>query len=854
MKINTSDIKVLLSGRLLCVLLLLLAGLSAYADITVKGCVVDSASMERVPYATVQAIGTEWAIQSDDKGNFKFKVPKAPDSLRVSALGFSPVIISFTDFNSSGHKIKLPSTGLRLNEIIVRPKKEKYSKKNNPAVDFASRIRNAGPLGDPKRNPYYNYDEYERITIGLNKISPESEKNLILKKFDFLRSHIDTSEVSGEPILTLSTREKTSSYHFRKSPSGEKRIVEGINQQGVDDFLDAANMQTLYEDFFKNIDLYNNDIDLLHNRLVSPLSRIAPDFYKFYLTDTVMIDSVKCIELSFVPHTSESFGFTGKLYVDAADSTMFIKKVVMNVPKDINLNFIEGMYINQEYQKAPDGSRMPVRDDLVAEISIMPGTQGLYFRRSTKYDNVNFEKPSDENIFNGPGKDIIPNEVYTRDSVYWAQARTIPLSKGESSVSDISKELRQNKLYKFTEGFLKIMVQGYVRTASKSKFDIGPVNTLVSHNTLEGYRFRIGGMTTANLSKHWFFRGYGAYGTRDHKWKYNAEAEYSFNEKRYHSREFPIHSIRLRHTYDVNMLGQQYAFTNPDNVFLSFKRHDDNQIDYLRTTALTYTLELLNNFSLIAEFRSQRQEAAGYMTFIKGNGQAFGHYNESGLFVQLRWSPGEKIYQKASERIRINEDAPAIMLSHTFMPKGFMGNMYTINKTEFSVMKRFWFSAWGYLDGIIKAGHLWSKVSYPDLLIPNANLSYTIQPESFALLNPMEFVTDSYASWDLTYWANGAILNYIPLIKKLKLREVFSFRGVWGHLSKGNDPNYNPDLFRFPAISNTRGLSHTPYMEVGVGLDNIFRILRLDYVWRLSYRNGPGIDKSGLRLALHFTF
>lgn len=841
-------------GRLLFAVCLLVFSVAAQADIIVRGSVVDSASMERVPYATVQAIGTEWAIQSDDKGNFKFKVAKAPDSLRVSALGFSPVVVSFEEFSKSGRKVRLPSTGLQLNEVIVRPQKEKYSKKNNPAVEFARRIRNAGPLGDPKRNPYYNYNQYERITIGLNKISPDSKKNLILKKFDFLRSHIDTSEVSGEPILTLSTREKTSRYYFRKNPSSEKEIVEGINQQGVDDFLDAANMQTLYEDFFKNIDLYNNDIDLLHNRMVSPLSRIAPDFYKFYLTDTVMIDSVKCIELSFVPHTSESFGFTGKLYIEDGDSTMFIKKVVMNVPKDINLNFIEGMFINQEFKKAPDGSRLPIRDDLVAEISIMPGTQGLYFRRSTKYENTNFDKPADESVFNGFGKTIIPNEVYSRDTIYWSQTRATPLSKGERSVTFISNELRQNKLYRLTEGFLKIMVQGYVHTSQNSKFDIGPVNTLVSHNTLEGYRFRLGGMTTANLSKHWFLRGYGAYGTRDHKWKYNAEAEYSFNEKRYHSREFPMHSIRLRHTYDINMLGQQYAFTNPDNVFLSFKRHDDNQIDYLRTTALTYTLELQNNFSVIAEFRSQRQEAAGYMTFIKGNGQTFGHYKESGFFAQLRWSPGEKLYQTASDRIRINEDAPAFMLSHTFMPKGFLGNMYTINKTEFSAMKRFWFSAWGYLDGIIKAGHLWSRVSYPDLLIPNANLSYTIQPESFALLNPMEFVTDSYASWDLTYWANGAILNYIPLIKKLKLREVFSFRGVWGHLSSKNDPERNPELFRFPAISHTRGLSHTPYMEVGVGLDNIFRILRVDYVWRLSYRNEPDIDKSGLRIALHFTF
>lgn len=242
------------------------------------------------------------------------------------------------------------------------------------------------------------------------------------------------------------------------------------------------------------------------------------------------------------------------------------------------------------------------------------------------------------------------------------------------------------------------------------------------------------------------------------------------------------------------------------------------------------------------------------MQFITPYGRIYSHYNETSLSVQLRFAPGEKIYQMASDRFTINDETPIFMLSHTYAPQGFLGNMFEINRTEFSVAKRFWLSAFGYIDGIIKAGHLWSKSPYPDLLIPNANLSYTIQPESFALMNPMEFVTDTYASWDLTYWANGAIFNYIPLFKRLKLREVFSFRGVWGHLSKRNNPLYNNELFRFPEVSHTTELSAKPYMEVGVGIDNIFRILRLDYVWRLSYRDGPDVDKSGLRLALHFTF
>ncbi len=826
----------------------------ASASINIKGEVRDSTDNGRIPFVTIEAIGLGKGTQANDNGKFKFTVDRQPDSLRFSALGYRTLTLAFIDFRRNNNKAFMIPTGVRLAEVIVRPVKMKYSKKNNPAVDFVNKIRNSFSLTDPRRNDNYNFNKYERITIALNNISAESDKNLLLKKFDFLRNHIDTSEVSGSPILTISTREKSSSTHYRKTPRSEKEIVTGLRQEGLDDFMDQSNMQILYEDFFKNIDLYQNDIDLLHNRLVSPLSKIGPDFYKYFLNDTIVVDSVECIELLFVPHNSESFGFTGRIYVPVGDTTMFIKKVVMNVPKDINLNFIEGLYINQEYEKAPDGSRLIKRDDMVAEVAIMPGTQGIYFRRSTAYDGHDFQPYVNQNIFGSLGREITEKNVYDRDTVFWAANRLIPLTRGENGISSVTKGLRAKPFYRISEWFLKTIVQGYIQTGNPSKFDIGPVNTTVSHNTLEGFRLRFGGMSTANLSPRLFARGYVAYGTRDHKLKYSGELEYSFVDKRYHPREFPIHSLRLTHTYDINMIGQQYAFTNADNMFLSFKRHEDRQIDYLRSTTLQYTLELPNNFSVEASASNRRQEATQWMTFIRPDGQSLNHYNETAFSVKLRYAPGEKVYQMKTDRIRVNEEAPAFMLTHTFAPKGFAGNMFEINKTEFSVIKRFWLSAFGYIDGIIKAGHLWSRAPYPDLLIPNANLSYTIQPESFALLNPMEFMADSYASWDLTYWANGTIFNYIPYFKRLKLREVFSFRGYWGHLSKRNNPVYNDDLFLFPAISNTKMLSTVPYMEAGIGIDNIFRILRVDYVWRLTYRKGPGVDKGGLRIALHFTF
>lgn len=822
---------------------------------TLSGRVIDSSSHEPIQYASVILKKVGQGLQTDRKGRFRFESVNRGDTLLISALGFSKATYVF-DGNGKA-TITLNPDGVRLNEVVVRPRKEKYSKKNNPAVDFVNRIRQNSDLTDPRRNDYYSYDKYERITIALDDIDPQSDKNLFLKKFELLREYIDTSEVSGRPILNFSMREKMSTVYFRRQPHSEKEIIDGVGQTGLDDFLDEENMRILYEDFFNDIDLYQNDIYLLHNKFVSPLGRLAPDFYKFYLTDTVAIDDERCIELSFVPHNSQSFGFTGKIYVPEGDSTMFIRRVVMNVPHDINLNFIRHLYINQQFERAPDGSRLLVRDDLTAEVQAVPGTQGLYFRRNTAYAGHSFMPSESWHVYEIPSKSMMQSGALRRDSLYWNERRLIPLGRGESGVPTMASQMRQVPLYYWSEKIVKIFATGYINTASgsESRFDIGPVNTTVSHNSVEGFRFRLGGMTTANLHPRLFARGYGAYGLRDHRWKYGAELEYSFNDKRYHPREFPIHAFRLSASYDVDQLGQHYAFTNPDNMFLSFKRHEDRLMTYRRTEKLEYILELQNNFSLTASVEHSRQQPSSATPFVDATGRAYGHYDVSSVSLALRYAPGEKFYQTKTTRIPIAPENPIFMLSHRYAPRGFSGNDFAVSVTEFSVQQRFWFSAFGYLDAILKGGHLWTQSPYPDLLIPNANLSYTIQTESFALMDPMEFVNDSYAQLDLTYWANGAIFNYVPLLRKLKLREVFSFRGLWGHLSSKNRPELNDMLYRFPSDAQVERMTVVPYLETAVGIDNIFKILRVDYVWRLTYRQGRASSaKSGLRVALHFTF
>ncbi len=822
----------------------------------VKGVVVDSLTNEPLPYVAVFLKGSDRGLQTDENGRFELSTKVNFINLQFSTMGYTTKEVFVNKGTTNDIVVKMVSTGVSLKEVVVKPGKERYSKKDNPAVEFVKKVIARKDLLDPKNHDYFTYDKYEKMTFALNDFSEKQKKKWLFKKFQFIFDYLDTSEVSGKPILNVSVKEKLSKLYYRKHPETEKEYITGIKRAGIDDIFDEESVQRFLEDVFREVDIFGNNVNILQNRFVSPLSRIGVDFYKYYLTDTVMVDGVKCIELSFSPFNNRTFGFLGRIYVPENDTTYFIKKVRLNVPKAINLNYVDNLVIQQSFEKAPDGSRLKTHDDMVVEFSIIPSTQGLYARRNTSYDKFSFEQPANDSIFSVEGKEIEAADARFMPDEYWKDNRMQPIKDKENSITKLLAQLRSVPVFYWTEKVVSVLVSGYIPTGTEktSKFDFGPMNTTISGNTVEGVRLRVGGMTTANLNRHWFAKGYAAYGTKDKKFKYDGELEYSFDEKKYHAKEFPINSLRLHHQYDIYQLGQQYMFTNMDNVFMALKRQVNDKMTYRRLSELEYKREFRSGFSFALTLQHQIQEATRWIPFVDGYGNWYKDYQQSMVKVALRYAPNEKFYDARFTRLPINLDAPVFMLSHTYSPKGFLNGRNTINKTEFSVQKRFWFSAFGYTDIILKAGKIWSEVSYPDLLLPNANLSYTIQPESYALLNAMEFVNDQYLSWDITYWANGALFNRIPLIKYMKLREVVSFKGLYGSLSDKNNPSINNALFRFPTDALCRPMDKVPYMEMSVGLDNILTILRVDYVWRLTYRSTPGVDKNGVRIALHFTF
>lgn len=832
--------------------------------IRLYGKVTDAETKEALPYILIRISGTTKGCNSDNNGKYSFYVNEMKDTLVASCIGYDDKRIVLSKKTRMPLNISLKPIDYQFATVTIKPKKEKYRKKDNPAVILIREIIARRDDNSPKNKEYYSRDRHEKLNVAINNFNTENEHHFG-KQFAFLEEYMDTSLISGEPILHISARELIATDYYSKDPERERQHVKGRKRNGIDDMFSTGEIEALYEETFKDVDIFQDNISLFGNRFVSPVSKLGPTFYKYYIMDTVDIQGEKCINLAFTPFNVESFGFNGNIYV-TADSTFFIKSIQMNVPHDINMNFVEYMNIKQEFSRLPDGTRILDKESLVAELKLLSALYGFYAHREVAYDNHSFESNEiGQRILSSPAKVVEDDNSMKKSEEFWSANRINEVTEKEQSVARMMQELRNNPLYYWLEKGVSFLFTGWVPIREhEPPIFYGPVNTSVSHNELEGWRLRTGAMTSAHLNPHLFGRFFVAYGLGDHRWKYMGEVEYSFKKKKEHPNEFPIHSLRAHYESDIFQYGQNYLYTNKDNIFLSLKREKDNKIGYMRNAEFTYTREFYNNFSFYVTLRNRTDIASHLIPFERTStvdGVTTKTYvdniKRSEVEIGLRYAPNEKFTQSKWNRHSILPEHPVFTLTHKVGAKGILGSDINYQHTEASFRKRFWFSAFGYTDCVLKAGKVWNKVPFPLLIIPNANLSYTLQSESYALMNAMEFFNDEYASWDLTYYMNGLIFNRLPLIRKLNWREVVTFKGMYGNLSDKNrpDPLNTGTLFNFPYSNEQQHyMTSTPYMEVAFGIENIFRVLRIDYVRRLTYTDIPGIDKWGIRIKFHIQF
>lgn len=847
---------------------------------TVSGIVVDAKSGSPLPFVNVYYEGKGVGAATDENGNFSVPYRKGWNILTISSVGFKKMEIPISG-PIENLKVRLEVNSQTIKGVSIKGKRKKYDRKNNPAVELMRKVIAAKKHSDLRRHDYFSYQKYEKRTFALNEFTEKVFDDEHFKKLPFLKERVETCPETGKLILPISVDETFSKRIFKKDGNIDKTIVEGRNSTGLNEFFNTGDIATtMIEDVFTDVDIYDNNIHVLQSEFVSPLSSSSGiSFYRYFIADTLDVDGIRCIEVTFTPNNSQDFGFNGSLYI-MADSTYRVHKATMNLPHNNAVNFVSDMYVSQEFETLPTGEQVIVNDNMIVQISVIGSFTKFHIKRDTYYSNYSLEEIPDKE-FKFLGKERLLADAMMKDNKYWNSVRPESLTEKESTMDDFLKKMESTKGFKFVLFVAKAFIENFVETSTDrekpSKVDIGPINTIFSQNFVDGFRLRMSAQTTANLNPHLFAKGYVAYGFKDHKWKGMGELTYSFNKKAYLPREFPVNNLTVTYQYDDASPSDIFMPTDKDNVFTSFRWTKVNHMNYVQKLRVLYEREWENGLRLTAQVKKESNEATAALFYqpLDGTGTPspdknlhINKFEMADVMIGLRFQPGATYINTKQRRIATNNDSPIFELNHTIGLKNVLGNDYTYNYTEAKVYKRLYLSSWGKIDTYVKGGIQWNKVPFPLLIMPAANLSYIKERETFSLIDNMEFMNDRFVSimsgWDM----NGKILNRIPLIRKLKWREYIGFNMLWGTLTDKNNPFLAKNagdsrLFYFPGEFRKDGTfkyqsrvmdKNKPYFEVVAGIHNIFKILHVEYVRRLNYLDNPDIDKWGIRIMLRMTF
>lgn len=847
------------------VLLLLIFSLAIDAQ-TIRGVVVDEETGDSIPHPGLQYKKGKVVVSGGSDGSFS--IPRLNDEyLTVSAVGYKTLQILIGPNTPARMRITLKPDTKRLKEVTVRGKKGKYSRKNNPAVELMKRVIAAKKRNDLENHDYYRYDKYQKLTLAVNDITPAEVEKEKGKNRQWLVNQIEFCPYNNKLILPLSVDETVTQHIYRKDPKKEKTIVLGQRATGVNDLIQTGEMlNTVLKDVFTDVDLYDDQIRLLQYPFTSPIGKDAIAFYRFYIVDTVYVDRDECYHLEFTPNNQQDFGFRGELWV-LTDSTLHVKKCRLSLPRKSDVNFTDNLSVTQEFTKLPNGEWVLTTDDMYVEMSVVDFLTKAVVIRTTRMTDYAFD-PIPDKAFKGKAKVKYDPSSRMRGDDFWADNRTVELTGSERGMGTFIDNLTKTKGFKYLLFGMKVLIENYVETGGKthpSLVDIGPINTMVSTNFIDGMRTRLSAQTTANLNPHLFVSGYYARGWDSRKNYYKGQVTYSFNKKEYMPWEFPKRTLTFTSTYDVCSPSDKFMPTDKDNVFTSFKWTDVDKMMFYNRQELAFEYEQDWGFKTTVKLKTEENEACGklYFTPLSLYDDAppaleHGKIRTTEASIELRYAPGETYVNTKQRRLKINYDPPVFTLSHTVGVKGVLGGDYNYNFTEASVYKRFWLNSWGKLDVTLKGGIQWNKVPFPLLIMPAANLSYIVEDETFNMINNMEFLNDRYASLDVSWDLNGKIFNRIPLIKKLKWREWLGVKVLWGTLTDKNNPTLaanagDPLLMQFPEGSYVMD-PHRPYIELIAGIHNIFKIFHVQFVHRLNYNGLPTAKKNGVRLMMRFTF
>lgn len=821
---------------------LLLFSLALHGQSTrIRGQVTDAVSSEPIPFAGVTFAGTTIGVSTDMDGTYMLESRDTSSVLTVFILGYEPQKIKINKGAFNQIDVKLKPLPHSIDVVMV-------NFDDNPAHKLLKEIIRNRPKNNPEEWDGYSCKTYTKIEVDLTNIKPEFRNKKMQKNFGFVFDNIDTSLITGKPYLPVAITESISRYYHRKSPSVTKEVLEAVRISGIEEDYSMAQFTG---QLHSNVNFYDNYIDIFGINFASPISSQGLAFYKYFLVDSMQVEGSKIYKMRFHPKGYSTPVLDGEINIDSATYAIYSAQATM--PKSTNINWIRHLVLNVNYKQLPSGRWFKERDQLFADMSItrsdstkmvsILGHRDIHFSEVVEdVDLENSVRKLDNNV-------VFNEEVLVNDPDYWIKVRPYELSEREQNIYNMVDSIKSVPLYDNLYRVANAFLGGYYEF---DKIGLGPYYKLISFNQLEGARFQLGFRTSSDWNKKVRFSGYGAYGTKDNDWKGGASVELSFSRQ-------PTRQLSLAYSHDAEQLGLGLnAFTQGNILNSILSRGNTKRLSMLNKIDLEYEHEWSSRFTNILKAESRNIKSSPYVEFITPQGVPQASVNSVSATITSRLSFNELVSRRWFDKRSLGSRYPIISFSATLGLKDVLPNDYGYYKFQTSMNYRFKIPPMGYSTMFLNGGTLTNKVPYPLLKLFEGNGTYFYDKYAFSCMNFYEFAADTWVTLFYEHHFNGFFLGKIPLMKRLKWREVFVLKGAYGTLrteNNGSLPNTEAYLL-FPSGMSTL---NKPYAEVGLGVENILKILRFDAIWRVTHRtrmleNAPNNQNFAINFSINIRF
>lgn len=820
-------------GISLTLLGVILCGTCVAQTTRVRGTVKDVATGEAIPYANVLFPGTTTGITTDEEGFYTLESRDSSSRIRAEMIGYVPQTRSIHTGGFNQIDFRLTPIEFGIEEVIITPGE-------NPAHAILEGIIRAKGRNNPKEYDRYICRTYTKMELDIANIQQFKNKKL-QKNFGFIFEHLDTSSMTGQPYLPVMISEASADYYHSRNPAVAREVIRASQISGVNDNTVLAQFTgQLHAD----VNFYENYIDLFGVKFVSPLSNSGLTFYNYFLIDSTQIDARKTYKIRFHPKGTSVPVLDGEINIDSA--TFALRSARVKMVKSINVNWIRHLNIEADSRLAGDSLWFPQREKLMADFTLTKSDSSKMVAflgsREVSYSGVRFDTPIPKQILDLTSNVIIAEEAIAGSRVEWDTIRPYALTRKEKGIYDMVDSIQHIPLYKNIYTVLNTVIGGYYNT---KYVGIGPYFKILSFNRLEGVRFQLGARTTKEFSQRIRLSSYIAYSTRDERFKGAAGIELMFRRQL-------TRKLTLSYRNDAIQLSSGVNSLSENNILSSiFSRGSTSRLSMLEEGDILYQHDWRHGISNDFELRARHIASNRYVPMIRPDGSELRGINELSLRLGMRLSKNETIIRMPFDVQHMGSKYPIFSFNFTGGLRELLPSSYTYLRLEGQMQYRLDLPPIGYSRIMLEGGKIFGKVPYLLLKLHEGNGTYFYNNYAFSCMNFYEFSSDAWISFFYEHHFNGFLLGKIPLIKRLNWREIFIFKGVYGTLSPRNDgsgPATEAELLFPEGMTSVRH----PYLETGFGIENIFRLLRVDCIWRLTHRR-PEPGQSGPYFMVNFS-